>query len=143
MKQRTGFSLLEVTLALGILTVALLATLQVFLSGSQMVAQSTQVTTAGELARELLDRCAAIGYALVPPNSTVFDGTATTPTLPDANGFPPAPYPEAVVEGTTYRFRVTTDNLAVLGATNEPRAIFVEVFWGRNHQASFETYLHP
>lgn len=130
-------------MALGILAVALLGTIQVFLGGVTLSAQSTQLATAGELGRQVLDRTRAQGYASLPPGQNTFDGSATVPTPPAATGFPPAPYPSLTIDGTRYDVVVRTDTVPVAGAISPPRSVQVEVRWGRNHQVSLETYLYP
>lgn len=140
---RRAFTIMEVVVALGILAVALLGTVQVFLGGVTLSAQSTQLATAGEMGRQILDRARAQGYASIPPGQNTFDGSAPVPTPPSATGFPPTPYPSITIEGTRYDVIVRTDTVAVPGAISPPRSVQVEVRWGRTHQVSLETYLYP
>lgn len=134
---------MEVVVALGILAVALLGTIQVFLGGVTLSAQSTQLATAGELGRQVLDRARAQGYASIPPGQNLFDGSATVPTPPAGTGFPPTPYPSSTIDGTRYDIIVRTDTVPVVGAISPPRSVQVQIRWGRNHKVELETYLYP
>ena len=88
-KKRIGVSLLEVLLALGILSVALLGIMGVYTIGlKQSVAE--QSFQASEMGSELLERVGEMGFDDLPDTDVVFDGRRGDPAV---DGFPPAPYP--------------------------------------------------
>ncbi len=89
-----ALSLMEVILAIGILAVAVLALIQVFVSGLKLSARSLKVALATEVGREFMEVVRKRGHAMVAPGTYLGD----VPTPPDATtGFPPPPYPVATM----------------------------------------------
>ncbi len=117
MKSRRALTLLEVMLAIGILAVAVLSLVEVFVSGLRASAQSLRVTLASEIGREFMETVRKKGYPFVTPGT--FNGDLPTP--PDATTlFPPAPYPTPTINGAKFVLRVRS-------ATVNPEVVSVEV----------------
>lgn len=136
---------MELMIALGLVTVAVLSLITVFISGLQMSARSRDLATATELARAVLERTKLNmrqgGFGAVPNGSYTFDGR-----VPDARvgaaplDFPPDPYPGvANLNGRSYAIRVTGDEPNP-GKLKEMR---VEVLFGDRSRVVLETRLHP
>lgn len=105
------------------------------MGGLKLMARSTEVTVATELARELIERTKA-GEAAVPATAQYFDGSL--PTGQDAGLFPPSPYPKVTVDGREYTLFVDVTSVG----TNL-MSINVEVRWGDRSKTSIETYMRP
>ncbi len=129
-------SLVEVMIAVAILAVALLAILGVFIGGLELMAHSQEATVGHEIARAMLEEISAADRSTLPTANSTFDGTV--PTGQTLAGFPPAPYPEVVIDGRRYIISVQTRQ--VVGTTV---SVAVEVSWGQPGGAKLETYLHP
>lgn len=134
MKSR-GVTLIEVMLALAILMVALLALATLFGASLRLQEGSDTVVQASEVGRDLMEAIKENGHAGAPAGTAVFDGRTNDP--PDAGGFPPAPYPTAVVDGRSYPVRVT-----VAPQGSQLKSVEVEVFW-EGGRLTFQSYLHP
>ena len=125
-------------LAVGLLAVAILAVLGVFMSGLEMSRKSQDKTVALELGQEFFENLkTAGGYAAIPPGAGVFDGR-----LPDlqVSGFPPAPYPSLEVNGVAYQIIVRYGQHSSLA---EVRAVMTEIRWGETGRATLETSFSP
>ncbi len=131
-------------LALGIVTVAILALVSVFVSGVKMAAQARDIAAANELARQVLERTRFNvrkgGLASIPSGSYTFDGRIPDPQVGAAPlEFPPIPYPGRTANKQRY-------SIVVSGSEVTPgrlKAIRVEVRWGATGQVALETHLHP
>lgn len=126
-RSTSGLSLLEVMLALGLLSVVTLALMAVFTSGNRMMAQSTSLTMATDVCREFLERTRCEGY-----NRTlvgVYDGRVGDPS-DITTGFPHAPYPASTRNGKDYHLFVEVTQVGP-----ETRLIKLRVYWedGRHH----------
>lgn len=136
---RKGFSLTELVLAFGIVAVAILSLVAVFISGVQASARARDVTTATEVAHQILEAIKVQvrnnGQLSLPAGSYIFDGRV--PDAP-AGAFPPAPYPVATLNNQ--RFFVVVSG-ADLGPTL--KRVAVDVYWGETSKLSMETHLHP
>ena len=126
-------------MALGVLTVALLALVSTFVAGTRLSAASTNVTVSTGVGRELLETIIRKGYS-----STVvgtFDGRNPDPTVPapisPPADFPPAPYPESVVDHHHYRVVVDCQQYS---ATS--RSVRVDVYWDDQGKTTLKTLIH-
>lgn len=130
---RRGLNLTEVMLAVGILSIALLALIGVFTTGLTLLSQSRDSQTATQLARELIEQTRA--GATLPTAPTVFDGSVPTPVV---SGFPPPPYPSRNVGGATYTFLVTCQPVRA-----DLIAVAVEVRWNSHRIRTESCYYVP
>lgn len=126
-----GLSLLEVMLALGLVSTAVLAIMSVYTMGLRQSAKAEKVVKATEMAREVLENTAALGFDKLPDTDRVFDGRVDAPQL---NGFPPAPYPAR--DGL--EAYVIVDQLGP-----ELRSVCVKVYFEKEHSVVFQTYYKP
>lgn len=132
--RRRGVTLIEVLLAMIILSIAIMGLAAVFLSGLKMAHASANLTAATNLGRELLETVKERGYSGTAPG--VFDGRVPTPS--DAGSdFPPTPYPQSTVDQHQY-------TLVVRCQDHSPtlRAVEVDVYWDRDSKATFSTMVH-
>jgi type II secretory pathway pseudopilin PulG len=121
-----GFTLTEVLLALGLITVALLALVGVLALSLRSSTQNRQATQAAQLAQQLFEEIRREGNC---PSATV-DYTGQ----PAVDGFPPAPYPGVQVEDTEYRLVVHGEPV---GGRTGLYAVKVNVLWSQ-HQGQYE-----
>ena len=128
-KPRAGFTLSEVIVGLGLLSVAILAIMAVFLGTLPYMSQNRETATATGLARGFHEQMLAQGGI---PCGYVFDGATGDPTL---NAFPPDPYPKVEVEGVPYTFKIRTFRPAGSPLTNFVE-VEVEVGWGAGRHLS-------
>ncbi len=130
-RRLAGLSLLEVVIALGLLGVALLSILAVFVSGLRLQSQAEQVTEATQLARELLEEIKASPASV--PNSGQFDGRIPDPR---SGAFPPDPYPGVTTSGGEFRLVVELSE-----KSPELLSVTVEVWWGEGQKVTLQTYV--
>lgn len=129
---RSGLTLAELVLALG-LTVAVLISVAVVMSrGLSWLRQTRHRTVAQSAARDVLERVRLAGPAALPPDG-VFDGKIPTPRV---GSFPPDPYFSIVESERLYTIRV-----AVSTVRPGLRSVQVDVSWGGKATVSLETYL--
>lgn len=133
---RKGLTLAEVIVALGILTAAVLAIIAGFIGALELNARSLEMAVATQVARDFLERVKEQGYEVVPEGTFEFDGRANQP--PNAQGFPPAPYPSIVENERTHFLKVKVDTK---GASL--KVVVVEVEWTEKRRVTLETYLYP
>lgn len=131
-------------LALGVVTVAILALVSVFVSGVKMAAQARNIAAANELARQVLERTRFNirkgGLAVVPAGSYTFDGRVPDPQIGVAPlEFPPLPYPGRPANKQNYSIIVSGSEIT----PGRLKAIRVEVRWGTTGRVALETHLHP
>ena len=141
-RKSQALSLLEVMLAFGVLSVALLGVIALFTNGLRLMSHSKQLTAATEVGRQVLESVKTAGYSSIPGTDIVFDGRGATPD-PQILGppdFPPRPYPTEVVDGGNYEVvvRVTTPP-----ASPTLRAVEVEVYYARGGSSVLQTLFHP
>lgn len=131
---KRGLSLAEVILALGLISIAGLALIATFLSGTRMMDQSTDLSMATDVGREFLETVRAQGYEQTVVG--VFDGSLPTP--PDATtAFPSAPYPTTVRDQE--EFTVTVDCSQYSPST---RLLKVTVSWEGKHRTTLAAMIH-
>lgn len=95
-----AFSLLEIMLTLGLLSIVFVIVFTVLIGGLQMQTRAESVEVASSIAREMLERIKTLPFSV---SEGSFDGRVPTPTT--TLDFPPAPYP-AVERGTLYYVKV-------------------------------------
>ena len=104
MKPRaSGLSLLEILIAIGLVAFALLTLMGVYISNLKLVDQSSHISDATEVGREMLERIKEVEYADLPPAPSLFDGGAG---MPQVGGFPPEPYPVKTINGVDYAIEI-------------------------------------
>ncbi len=130
-----GVSLVELILALAIVAIAIIALVTLFISGLKLLGRSADVQRSSEIARETVEAIVDMGHAQAPSAASVFDGRNNDPQ--DANGFPPAPYPTANVEGRLYPITVSVEPLGSL------KVVQVRVHYAAGGNLWLERYLHP
>ena len=142
-RPRFGLSLLEVMISLGILAVAILALLSVFVGGLSLMQRSNELAAANNVAKSTLEAIKrdiqASGFSFVPSDSYTYDGRVPDSALNRGTSvFPPAPYPSTTVDGEKY-------TVMVEGATEGTRLkrLGVSIFWSDNPPLKLETVLHP
>ncbi len=134
---RRGLTLLEIILAIGIVAVAILAMILVFTKGLRLVSQSSQVTGATQVARQMLEVVKERGYAQITTGN--YDGTV--PDLPNGTtGFPPLPYPSVVLNKIEYTISVEA---TTAGMPANLIAVKVDVFWNARSKVTMQTYIRP
>ena len=138
-----GLTLSEIIVALGLITTAALALIAAFLGGYRMMTQSTNLSMATEVGRELLETIKSNGYestmtgdfdGRIPDPATVVPVVAGVPPYPD---FPPAPYPTGVRDGQEYRIELLSTQ-----HSDTTRLLRVLVHWGEGHHTSLATIIH-
>lgn len=142
-EQKGGLTLLEVMVAIGLLAVATLSLLTVFVGGLRMMQRSNEMAAANGVAKstlEAIDRdFRAFGLASLDAGVYIYDGRTPDPTTATGtNTFPPAPYPSVVVGDQRY--------FVVVEGRPEGtrlRRVRVSVYWNDNHPLKLETLLHP
>ncbi len=131
--KRAGVTLAEIILAIGLLSVAVLGLLGVFVSQMALSGKSSQMSTADRLGHSLLEKSRRRGYNEISAGS--FSGSLPDPV--SASGFPPWPYPKQTVNNRAFVLNVTA-------ALVQPglMGIQVDVHWDGG-KTSLKTYVHP
>jgi Tfp pilus assembly protein PilV len=139
---RSGFSIMEIVVAFGIVAVAILGLIGVFMSGVQLSARSRNLTGATQLGQQTMERIkfniSKMGFAYLPAGTYSYDGKIPTPAAGAAPfQFPPAPYPTTTVSNQNYI-------LVVSGTELSPtlREVQVEVLYGPTSRVKFTTRFH-
>lgn len=105
-------------MAVGLLAIAALSMIAVFMGGLNLMAKSEQRTQASNLGTEVLESIADQGgFHSLPETDIVFNGRNNDP---EVDGFPPPPYPGNDDYSVTVESRVLTDRT---------RAVQVTVGW--------------
>ncbi|MBI3926356.1 MAG: hypothetical protein HY319_12515 [Armatimonadetes bacterium] len=133
-----GLTLLETLLAIGILAVVSLAVVAVFVGGLRLLARSSEIATATEIARDFLERTKLTGYGALPPGTNRFDGSVPDPA--SASGFPQGPYPKFPSGGREYTLVVSSQPVP---GSSSLMSVQVEVRWDEVSFVRMETYLSP
>lgn len=124
---RAGFSLIEVTLALLVVALGLLAIFHLFPAGLQASANATADTRTGQFADEVLtawrvDLLKQNNWAAYPLNSPVAISAGTV--NPNPAGYTEMQYPQGSGEFIQYRMRVENEG-------NDFRKATLELKYGR------------
>lgn len=120
--------MLEVLLALGILSVALLGIMGVYAIGMKQSVVAEQSFQATEMGSEILERVGELGFDDLPDTDVVFDGRRGDPAV---SGFPPAPYPSR--DGM--QAEVYVDQLSPT-----LKSVCVKVYYQSGRNVGFQTY---
>lgn len=135
-------------MAVGLLAVAALALLTVFIGGLKMMQRSNEMAAANDVARAVLEAVKRDYHihsdALFPSGEYKFDGRVPDDVFDDdpdvaPPAFPPQPYPSTVINNITYTALVS-------GRPESSRLhrVRVEVYWGVSSQPIvLETLIHP
>lgn len=99
-----GFTLAELLLSLGLISLALLALVGVLSICLRSSTQNRQAIQAGQLCQQLFENIRQQGSC--PTSNVDYNGQ------PALQGFPPAPYPAVQVEDTDYRLTVSSQPVA-------------------------------
>ncbi|MEW6279274.1 MAG: type II secretion system protein [Candidatus Eremiobacterota bacterium] len=143
MSRSRGFSLAELVLAFGVVAVAILSLVAVFLSGVRLTARSRELSSGTEVAHQVMEQVKLNvrqgGFGYLPPGSYNFDGKNPDPQVgvPPLL-FPPAPYPTTTVNNRDYTVLVSGQELSPT-----LKELRVEVHWGDQSRVVLETHLHP
>lgn len=144
---RAGYSVMEALVAVGLLAVAALALLTVFIGGLKMMQRSNEMAAANDVARSVIEAIkrdyALYDDPLFPPGAYSFDGRNPDDRfdedpLVDPPPYPPDPYPAVKVNGTEYKIVVSGHDEA-----SRLKRVKVEVYWNDNRPISLETLIHP
>jgi uncharacterized protein (TIGR02598 family) len=139
MSRVRGLSLIEVLLAIGLVAVAALTMISMFLYGLEASAKSSDIAAATAVGQQIVERVRRMhklqGFGATPTGSFVFDGRVPQPAV--AN-FPPSPYPEATLNKRRYPVVVTgTQPSGFL------KTMRVEVYYEPGKKITLETHIHP
>ena len=126
----------EVIMALGILSIAILAIVAGFIGALELNSRSVEMAVATQVGRDFLERVKEQGYDKVPDGTFRYNGANNDPIT--ADGFPPSPYPQVAANGRQHWLLV---RVGVKGATL--KVVNVEVSWGNRGRVYLETYLYP
>lgn len=132
---KRGFSLLEILIGMGLISVGLLTLIGVYTQGLRLLNRGQEMTLASEVGREFLMQVEAQGYAVIPAEATVFDGRIPDPK-DEETGFPPFPYPETTDQ--TMKLEVSTFPVGEL-----VQSVTVKVFYDEQSYIKFQTYFCP
>jgi Tfp pilus assembly protein PilW len=134
---------MEVMVSIGMLSVAALSILSVFVGGLKLMQRSNEMAAANDVAKSTLEAIKRDfqkdGFAALPTADYTFDGR-----VPDAvdstgpNTFPPAPYPALKIGQTNYEVVVQGNPEGT-----RLRRVRVLVYWNDNQPVELETLLHP
>lgn len=139
---------MEALVAVGLLAVAALALLTVFIGGLKMMQRSNEMAAANDVARSVLEAVKrdykGHSDALFPPGEYKFDGRVPDIVFDDDPDelpppFPPEPYPSTTINDIDY-------TVVVSGKPESARLhrVRVEVYWGISSQpVVLETLIHP
>jgi len=118
LKRRLALTLAEVIIAVGLLGLATLSLMAVFIGGLRLMSRSEVRTSASNLGNAVLESITDIGgFHAIPDTDRTFDGNVPDPT---SSGFPPSPYPGNA------EFTITVETKIVTAST---RAVQVTVRW--------------
>lgn len=132
-KKLAGLALLEVLLAIALLSLCGLAILAVLGSNLRLNSQSKEAYQAMQLAQQIIER-SRHNYTLAASSQTYL-GSQNDPQI---NGFPPAPYPKVDVAGTVYTFTVRVEPTS----NDKLRTVSVDVEWAPNHRTHLQTQVY-
>ncbi len=124
---RRGFTLAELLLSLGLISLGVLALMGVLAVSLRSSTQSRQATQSAQLAQELFEGIRQKGNC--PSGAVAYTGQAAV------DDFPPRPYPTRTIEGTEYSLRVTSQPVAGKLALY---SVTVRVLWSGKYERQYE-----
>ena len=138
-----GLTLMEVMLSIGLLSVAALSLLTVFISGLKLMQRSNDMAAANDLAQSTLEAIKrdfrTNGMTALPAGAYLYDGRVPDPIeVSGPNDFPPTPYPGLTVNDQDYQIVVEGRDEG-----SRLRRVSVSVYWADNPPLRLETILHP
>lgn len=135
LQERGGFTITEVIISVGLLTVALLAVIGLFISAIKFQSQSQERGKATELGKQLMERIRSAPN-VVPAGPAVWTGGEFAFTMfdPGPPSFPPGPYP--------YKDGCSFD--VYLDTTSRPgmKLVKVVVRWDEGKNLELQTLIH-
>ena len=131
-RRERALSVIEIMLAMGVLSIALLGIVAMYTQGLFLLSQNKQVARATELAQENLERIKDRGVALISPG--VYDSRNGDQPDP-VTGFPPPPYNAG--GNTEYPIFIEATNV---GAPTGVIAVTVRVYFERDRNVEIQTY---
>lgn len=128
---REGATLAEIIVALGVVSIALLAIMGVLIKSTGALRADRKVAQASNIARQVLEAVRAGGIE-IPAGTVTFDGrTGQAPV----NDFPPAPYPQTTNE--------EGDFFVVVEVKPRPpslKSVTVSVYWDVETRVTLQSY---
>lgn len=125
-------TLLEILIAMCLVSMAVLAILAVYTSGLKLSAKGEKMVKATEIAQSTLETIRELGYDKIPEPQTTFSGKKGDPQTDE--GFPPAPYPGE----SDYPIQVT----AGIKET-DLKSVTVRVFYNERNSVVLQTFFSP
>jgi type II secretory pathway pseudopilin PulG len=137
MKHRSnkGVTLAELVVAMGIVSVALLAIMGVLIQSTGALNSDRKISTASQLARQVMEAVRAGGHLTIPEGTVTFDGRADHPKV---NDFPPDPYPGVKVDEGEFHISVTAER-----KPPNLKSVTVEVYWDVDKKVALQSYFLP
>lgn len=139
----SGLTLMEVMVSIGLLAMAALSILSVFIGGMKLMQRSNDMAAASNVAKSTLEAIKrdfrSAEFAALPAGPYTFDGRIPDPvdtTTPAP--FPPGPYPEVEIDGINYQVVVEG-----IDEGTRLRRVKVSVYWTAQQPLVLETILHP
>jgi type II secretory pathway pseudopilin PulG len=117
--------------ALGVVSVALLAVIGVLIKSTGALQADRKVAQASSISRQVLEAVRAGGIE-IPDGTVTFDGRVGQPQV---DGFPPAPYPQVHNE--------EGDFFVVVQVEPKPpalKSVTVDVYWNVDKKVTLQSY---
>lgn len=128
-----GYSLLEIILAVGLLSFAVLTMIGVYASGFKLLANGRDLTAATDVARAQLTALQEMRFSELPAGT--YDGRAAGAVPTD---FPPAPWPKMSTNGREFAILV-----GVKARSADLKELTVRVYWGPSGAVTLQTLVTP
>jgi len=132
---RRAYSLLEIMLAVGLLSFAVLTMIGLYASSFKLLANGRDLTAATDVARAELTALQEVKFSDLPDTALTYDGRVAG-AVPQA--FPPAPWPTTTVNGRKFSLVV-----AVRPRTPTLKELTVRVHWGPSGSVTLQTLVSP
>lgn len=130
-----AFSLLEIMLAVGLLSFAVLTMIGLYASSFKLLANGRDLTAATDVARAELTALQEVRFSDLPDTPTTYDGRVAGAVPQD---FPPAPWPTTSVNKREFKVLV-----AVRPVGANCKELTVRVFWGPSGSVTLQTLAAP
>lgn len=125
-------------IAVAITSVALLTMIGVYTSGARLMARARDISSATQVARQVLETVKEGGYHAIPTGQVSYDGRSPDPIDPIL-GFPPAPYPATKFNRCELFLVVRCQPVD----TRPLKAVTVEVYYDDESHVTFQTFFKP